>query len=279
MSLGTNFSLWSNEIIVRVLSPQSIEDVSQDYYYGLLEKALVNGNGSKYKLKVIDASNLTQGRSMQLLAENFLDVYWMGDSKIREDRFRAIKIPLMKGLLGYRVSIVKKDNLNELTSLSESQFKQKIACQGEHWPDTQILRHNQYVVNPVARYDLMFGMLSKGRCDYFPRAVFEGYGELAVAQQELKNITVLDDVILYYPFPIYFFVNKTNTELGNVIETGLEQMIDSGEFDEFIKTHNVTKHVFPLEKWQKKKIFQLSNPFLPDDTDINNSRYWLRPAK
>jgi hypothetical protein len=267
------------ETSVRVLGPQSIEDVSQDYFYRLLEKAIKLGNSKHMDLKIIDASSLTQGRTLHLLANNYLDVFWTGTSIEREDQFYAVKIPLMKGLLGYRVSIVKKKNLSNFIALSTKEFKQKIACQGTHWPDTKILKYNQYRVNPIGRYHAMFEMVSKNRCDYFPRAIFEGYGELKIAQKKFDNLAILDDVLLYYPFPIYFFVNKENTALGHIIENGLEQMIDSGEFDAFMKNHEVTKHAFPLKKWKSKRIFYLENPFLSEAVDIENARYWVTPPQ
>ena len=260
---------------LRVLGPQSSEDVSQDYFYKLLGRALSIGSPGKYELQIVDASSLTQGRTLHLLANDYIDVFWMGTSVDREQQFYAIKIPLMRGLLGYRVSIVQEEDLSNFKTLSSKLFKQKTACQGEHWPDSKILSYNKYTVLPVARFDVMFDMVSKGRCDYFPRALFEGYGELAIAQQRLDNLAMLDDIIIHYPFPIYFFVNKENAALGQLIEDGLEQMIDSGEFNSFMQNHEVTEHAFPLDKWQNKQIFKLENPLLPKSTDTSNARYWI----
>lgn len=264
---------------IRVLGPQSLEDVSQDYFYKLLDSALTIGSPEHFELEIVDASTLTQGRTLHLLANDYIDVFWMGTSVDREQQFHAIKIPLMRGLLGFRVSIVQEAKLATFKALTLEQFKKKSACQGEHWPDTKILSYNKFSVQPVAKYDAMFDMVSKGRCDYFPRAIFEGYGELAIAQQRLHNIAMLDDVILYYPFPIYFFVNKENAELGQMIEKGLEQMIDSGEFSAFMQNHEVTEHAFPLDKWHNKRILALDNPFLSEGTDTSNTRYWINSFK
>ena len=272
-------SISAEQSSVRVLGPQSKENVSHDYFYQLLERSIKLGSSKHIALKPLDATSLTQGRTLQLLAKKYLDVYWTGTTIEREKQFYAVKIPLMKGLLGYRVSIIKKPNLSTFTTISEKDFKQKIACQASHWPDTKILDYNQYKINPVVHYNVMFEMVSKNRCDYFPRAIFEGYGELEVAQKKFDDLIILDDVLLYYPFPIYFFVNKENAALGHIIENGLEQMIDSGELDTFMRNHYVTSHAFPMEKWKSKRIFHLENPFLPETTNIENSRYWIAPLK
>jgi len=84
-----------------------------------------------------------------------------------------------------------------------------------------------------------------------------------------------DETILYYPFPIYFFVKRKNKELKNQIEQGLEALIDSGEFETLLRKHPVTNHLYPLEKWKDKRIIKLTNPFLSEDTNIGDSRYWV----
>ncbi len=277
--LLTTTSISGAETSVRVLGPHSTEDVSQDYFFRLLKAAVKIGSSTHMNINAIDASNLTQARTLSFLENDYIDVLWMGTSIERENQFYAVKIPLMKGLLGYRVSIIKKQDLSSFVVLPIKDFKQKIACQGAHWPDTRILEHNQYRVNPIVHYNVMFEMVSKNRCDYFPRAIFEGYGELEIAQKKFDNLAMLDDILLYYPYPIYFFVNKENVALGQIIESGLEQMIDNGEFDTLMNNHEVTRHAFPLKKWESKRIFHLENPFLSATTDVENPRYWVLPLK
>ena len=275
LTLFSSYSYSSEVTLVRVLGQQSAEDVTQDYFYQLLGKALKAGSTDPYYTRLVDATSLTQGRSMQLLTDDIIDVYWMGTTIESENKFHAVKIPLMKGLLGYRVSILKKQNLSYFSQLNEAELKQKVACQGEHWPDTKILQANGYKVAAAGRYDAMFAMVNKGRCQYFPRAIFEGYGELAVAQKTFNDLVMLDDVLLHYPYPIYYFVNKKNIALSMAIEIGLEKLIDSGEFDSFMQNHKVTKYAFPLDKWKGKRIFQLNNPLLSKQTDPTNPRYWI----
>jgi hypothetical protein len=207
--LLTTLSISATENVIKVLGPRSSEDIIQSYYLELLEKALKIEKSKQLELKVAHFKNVTQGRTLQLLNGDSLDVFWTGTSIERERDFYAIKIPLMKGLLGYRVSIIREQDLLNFSTLSTEEFQQKIACQGAHWPDTKILDYNKYTVNPIVHYSAMFKMVSKKRCDYFPRAIFEGYSELAIVQKEFENLVMLDNILLYYPFPIYFLLIKT----------------------------------------------------------------------
>lgn len=262
---------------IRIVGPQSVEDVSQQYFYDLLELALEQNSSEKlnYNLKKMTFETLTHGRTIHLLAADMIDVFWTGTTPEREQQFIPIRIPLLRGLLGYRVSIVKKEHKNALAKMTVSELKQELACQGEHWPDTNILKHNGFSVLAVTRFDLMFKMLNADRCKYFPRALYEGYGELAVAQQSMPELTMLDSTILHYPFAIYFFVNLKNAALAQVIEQGLESAISNGDFHKFMMNHSLTEHLFPLSQWQEKHIITLDNPLLPANTDLTNKRYWI----
>lgn len=260
---------------VKILGPQSIEDVGQRYFSQLLSLALNQDNSHTYDIQPLILDSVTQGRSVQMLASKHVDVYWMGTSPQREEQFIAVKVPLMRGLLGYRIAIIHQDSLTDFKSLTKSQLQQKLACQGQHWPDTKILERNGFNVMPVAKYESMFSMVAKKRCDYFPRAIFEGYGELQVAQAHSPKLTIYDDVILYYPFPLYFFVRKDTPELAKDIKTGLEAMIDNGQFILYMQQHPITKHLFPIEKWKNKTIIPLTNPLISDKLDRENKRYWF----
>jgi len=84
-----------------------------------------------------------------------------------------------------------------------------------------------------------------------------------------------DKIMLYYPFPMYFFTSKNNLELARKIEDGLKMIIENGEFEKYIKAHETTKHLYPLDKWKDKTIYKLNNPILPKDTDFKNPKYWI----
>jgi hypothetical protein len=260
---------------IHVIGPQSSEDVGQGYFSQLLQLALDKANPNQYQVTPLMLNSVTQGRSVQMLASKHVDVYWMGTSAAREEKFSAIKVPLMRGLLGYRIAIIHKDSVTGFQSLSPLGLKRKVACQGQHWPDTKVLQHNNFNVMPVAKYESMFSMVAKKRCDYFPRAIFEGYGELKIAQSHSPELVIFDDIILKYPFPMYFFVRKSSHQLAQDIKSGLEKMIDTGEFMDFMEQSPITKHLFPIEKWKNRTIIQLTNPTISDNLNLQNERYWF----
>lgn len=82
----------------------------------------------------------------------------------------------------------------------------------------------------AAQSNLLIDMLASKRFDYFPRGLHEVYSEQKIAAE--KNIVVEDSIMLHYPVPIYFFVNKNNVALANRIERGLRIAMQDGSFDE-----------------------------------------------
>ena len=267
---------------VRIRAPQSELDASHDYFRSLIELALSKSvvDGKKLPLTQLTmAPYMVQWRALEeLRAGRLIDIYWAGTSIERERALRAIPIPLVKGLLGFRVFAIHNsrrpllENTNNLNDL-----KKLVFCQGAHWPDTDIMLSAGLSVQPSSVYENMFRQVVGRRCDAFPRGVHEGFSEVEARQELYSGLELYTDTILYYPFPMFFFVNKSNEVLAQRLQTGLERAISDGSFDNHLKTHPVTRHLFPLESWINSNYIKIENPFLPSTLDTADERYWITP--
>lgn len=104
----------------RILADSSKQDISTAYFRLLLEKALnetVEEYGA-YKL-VAMALPYSQDRSLQFLNDNILDVIHSVSNRKREQQFRAIKFPLLGGLMGKRMLFVHKDSLTDFSAIND----------------------------------------------------------------------------------------------------------------------------------------------------------------
>lgn len=266
---------------VRIIPPQSRSDASHHYFQHLLERALELTEVKYGPADVAFAPHvIEQGRAVENLNEGkWIDVYWMGTSIEREKSLTPIRIPLVKGLLGYRgfIMTARLQHSFDVVGDPASVLKSFSACQGMHWPDSDILEQGGFKVVRSARYDTLFSMLKRNRCDIFPRGVHEGPAEVAKQLTQSAGLNWVDHSLIYYPFPMYFFTSRSNSQLAERIREGLERMIDDGSFEDFMRHHEVTRHLFPLEQWPGKVAIRLANPELPADTDYLNSRYWVVP--
>ena len=266
---------------IKILKTQSEYDVRHDYYTSLLQKALIKGAKGREVPQLQETTFMTQGRAAyELNHGDLIDVFWMGTSVEREQQLRAIRVPLARGLIGYRRLIVHAEHRAQFESITKLEdLKNLTACQGHDWPDVDILRAAGMKVSTSPGFEVLYQQLAAKRCDYFPRGYFEANSELKERAQLYPQLQNHDSLILYYPYAIYFFVKKDNETLAQWIEQGLEKMIDEGELLDHMKNHPLTSHVFPLDTLNKsRRIIYISNPLLPADTNYSNSRYWFQPS-
>ncbi len=231
------------------------------------------------KLFQIEQVEITDKQLMNFesyLERGFFDVNYFGTSERLEQSFLPIRIPLFAGLLGHRVSIVKEKNLTLLRNADIKQLKALPLCQGSIWADSDILEHNGFSVLRVSHYEFILKMLDADRCVYFPRGIFEGEFELSVLKERFADFTLVDDPIIYYPFPAYLFVRKDDVELAQALQLGFERALADGSYRTLLEQHPLTHKLFPLKKWQNKRFIYLDNPNLPEKTPLDNPAYWLK---
>ncbi len=271
--------LWSAqasaEDVVRIQPSQSVDNTSYQYYVDLLQLVL-NSTAADYgpsRIVVLE-STLSQARGFNLLKKGQLDVYWAGTSFARERDYLAITIPLEGGLLGYRVPVIARNRVSEFAKITTvAQLQKMVACQGSQWPDSDILEHNGFLVERVISFSLMYSMLAQQRCDYFPRGINEAYAEVNIQGHE--ELMVYDKLILRYPLPMYFFVNKQNKPLAKRLTQGLSQLLANGKLADFLMHHPTTSAIFPLSRYQASQIFILDNPTLPEDFNNREHHDWI----
>ncbi|MGX9461390.1 hypothetical protein ACWXWU_09130 [Shewanella sp. A14] len=260
---------------VRIQPIQSPENTTYQYYYDLLQKilSLTTDEYGTANIVVLE-SPLSQSRAFNMLKADMLDVFWAATSVAREQKFKAIRVPLVGGLLGARVPVIARSRLAEFASISTAkQLQQLVACQGSQWPDSDILEYNGYRVERVISFQLIYSMLKQQRCDYFPRGLNEAYTEVRTKGNE--SLMVFDKLILHYPLPMYFFVSSHHPRLAQRITKGLDKMIATGQLHEFIQQHETTRNMFPLSRYSNSRIFNLTNPLLPPQTPLQRQALWI----
>jgi len=259
---------------IKVLQDSTNQDGSIDYFHTLLSQALdaTAKEFGDYSFVRISLP-YSQERSLHFLNErNRLDVMHTMTNSEREKTYRAVKVPLLKGLMGYRMLITNKRTLAKIQKITSGEsLKSLVACQGQHWPDSDILEYNGFQVARVVVFEAMYEMLSKGRCDYFPRGIHEAFSEYTTFIEQYPNLKLVKNVLLHYDAPVYFFVGKTNQYLAQRIETGLKRLDNTGRLDALLKTNSTTARIFPLEQWQGVSVIPLENP--KQDRLIDTSRF------
>lgn len=246
---------------VRITKQNESSAEHVDYFLGLLRLALQKTIVSHGAYRIDVAGPLsTQARNIARLHRGeSIDVIWTMTSAEREGLLQAIKFPLIKGLMGQRIFLIRKgeqgwfDGKHDLDSLQRLR-----AGQGSQWPDTQVLRANQVPVITASSYELLFPMLKSGRFDYFPRGLHEVSSELA----RHPTLALEKHLMLEYPAPMYFFVRPGNDRLAGRLLEGLQRAQKDGSFDRYFNSHPVTAQVFERVERSQRRVIHLRNPLL-----------------
>ena len=252
--------------------PEADGDRRDDYPVALLALVLQKAGGH-YK-PVPSSERWSQSRTLVHLAENRgVEVAWSMTSTAREEELLPVRIPIFKGLIGWRVALVRRGQEQIFANAHlPRDIDALVAGQGHDWPDTEILRSNGLPVVDSTSYDGLFRMLAGGRFDYFPRSVVEIAAEARVHRQILA---IEPNVVFRYPTAAYFFVNPRNTKLATEIRKGFERAIADGSFDVLFNAHfGDTLRALHLDK---RRVIELENPILPGGVPVHRKNLWYRP--
>jgi hypothetical protein len=250
--------------------PESAHDQRPLYPVRLLALA-ISKLDKPYRLKQSRAL-MTQTRALRMMGqENAPDIVWSMTTQERENAYIPIRIPIYKGLIGWRLFLIhagQQSTFDEINSLSGLQ--KLTAGQGHDWPDTYILNNSDIDVMSSSKYERLFEMLTKERFSFFPRSIIEIWDELSARPH--YNLAVEKGILLRYPAAIYYFVHKNNAQLATDIQRGLQLAIGDGSFEQMFLKHN--EWLIEKARLHERHIIDLPNPLLPPLTPVQNEALW-----
>lgn len=258
---------------VRFVSSQQYPDKKAFYFQDLLKLILdkTQAEYGPYKMEPVGIEMGQERTSLMLERAEYIDVTWRMTSLALEQKLQAIYVPLLKGVMGHRIFIIRQGEQAAFDAVtSVEQLKKMSAGQGYNWADSQILKHNGF--NLVEGYDVyLLKMLERKRFNYYPRALHEPW--LEIADNDLFEIE--QNLLLKYPSPIYFFVNRENQRLAKRLAAGMKIIVDSGEFEQFFQNHPMSQGVLERSRIHQRRVFELHNPLISPETKLCASFFVL----
>lgn len=223
-------------------------------------------------LEMNEARYLSALRMGQLV-----NVAWSSTSNEKEKELLPLRIPLRKGLLGYRIALIARDQQARIDRVQSVEDLRRLTVgQGIGWGDIRLYQAAGIKVTQ-ARYDHLFRMLTLGRFDLFPRGVSEVFAEFARHGADDPGLAIEKNLLIYYPWPYYFFFNRKDTALKQRVEHGIRMMMKDGSFDAIFKKYN--GKAIGLANLKGRRVIVLPNDLLPKETPLDDASLWLDPAK
>ncbi|MEA1674149.1 hypothetical protein [Nitrospirillum sp. BR 11163] len=265
-----------NDEVFTIIYPRATEsatDPRDEYPLGLLRLAL-DKVGVRYTIRP-SATVMEQARAAVALQQGTeVTLLWNGMSAKLERELRPIRIPLFRGVLGYRLFIINKAAQAKFSAVRTlDDLRRLTAGQALGWPDVDILQAAGLPVEAF-RYDLLFRLVGLNRIDYFPRGANEIFAEVAQRSLDVPDLAVESDLVLVYPFDSFFYTTKANEALAAAIEKGLLKAYEDGTFLKYFNDSPYIRQMLTEAHLDSRRRIELPNPLLSPETAALPDRFW-----
>ncbi|MDO3387269.1 transporter substrate-binding domain-containing protein [Gilvimarinus sp. SDUM040013] len=244
-----------------------------EYFLAMLALAFVKV-GQDYVLEPVSVDVITDSRNARNMGRGLYDVSWLHTNPDRESTLRPVRIPLFKGLTGWRLLLIQPKEVEKFRNITDiNQLRALRAGSGNDWPDTRILRANGFQVESSGSRDSLVKMLRAGRVDYMPRSVMEVWDEIELGKAD--GVLLEPTLALHYPSAFFFFVARSNQELAQIIEQGLELAIADGSFDKLFMQYYGES--IKLAELDKRQVIAIKNIPMIYNNSIKRKELWFHP--
>lgn len=195
------------------------------------------------------------------------------DNVINDTKLTYLPYPIYFGILGYRVCFIPKNQVDIMRNVKTfDAFKSYVHGQASGWRDIDILRQNGITVREAPEVANLYKMLDANRIDMFCRGINEILNE-TTHYGHLTNVDLDHSFALYYPLPIFYYINAENKALYERINEGLRLAYESGAMKALWKKHfyDSIEHA----ELRKRTIFYLKNSYT-DNIPFNFEKYIYR---
>jgi hypothetical protein len=247
------------------------------FHYELLDQVLQRtvGDYGAYSMQPYTAP-ISSARGHQEAVRGELLNLLISDAghKIIDEGMIPIPFPLDKGLLGYRVSLIRKENQAKIDQVKTLDDLRALKVgQGGGWGDVKIFEHNRVPIELSSTYEGVFAMLMRGRFDLFPRGATEVVQEMAAYGPQYPDLTIERHLLIKYPYAQFFYVSKSSPHLAKRLADGLEKMRRDGSFDALFNKHFArTLGTLGLPE---RTVIELENPYLPAWVPVQRKGLWF----
>ena len=187
-----------------------------------------------------------------------------GNAKLANEKKTLIPLPLMKGLLGYRILIIRAEDKEKFSAIASAHQLQKLRMGiPSTWADAELFRHNGYRVEEKGSFDDLFERLQNNEFDYVTFGANEVTGVFSERAAASGKLIIESSIVVFYPFPLVFYVNPDNEILAERVARGLQAISNNGVLDGIFNRYfdaDLTAVDLP-----SRTMISLKNPMLPGE--------------
>lgn len=162
---------------------------------------------------------------------------WEGEF-LNEENIIKIRHPILKGLLGMRSLVIRKEDIAKFEKVNSVQdLKRFRAGQGKSWYDVSILQNQGIQVVPSTVFQNLAPMLVAKRFEFLPLSILEAQAAVDSFEHPSRKIAISDDLALFYPLPIHLCISKSAPDLAQRLDVGVARTVADGSLEQLFSAH------------------------------------------
>lgn len=235
---------------------------SRQLYEQQVLQAALSAAGVKTSIDV-DERNLSISEEASVFSKQLFDVFAtvQGNPKLNAENKILIAKPIMQGLLGQRLLIIRKTDSARFDAIKQTDEMKKMRSGiPTGWADVTLFKANQYNTVEIGNFETIFQYLVNNDFDYLALGANEIEQVYQQADLEKLDLTIAPTLMLRYNFPVVFYVNPNNPELAKHLNTGLELIINNGTLKTMFDQH--FGHLYSRLHLADRISFELNNPLI-----------------
>lgn len=259
---------------------QSSEGLDNSYFWRVLRAALDHAGPAYGRYRLEAGPPMPALRQIRALARAgtplTIGLFTANAGLSRE--LVPVRIPVDRGLLGYRVLLVRDGDLDRFAGISSlAELRPLRFGLMPTWDDGPVMRAAGLTVAPGESYEGLFRMLAAGRFDAFSRGVPEILAEYDRARRQVPGLAVEPHLLLHYPLPVYFWFSpdEAGRRRAARVEAGLRAMQADGSLRKMFEAEYAALET--RLDLSRRKVIELPNPLLDGRDPLGEAGLWFRP--
>lgn len=258
----------------------SREDTRDRYTLRLLTAAL-DASAARYGPYLLRKAKLGMERDRllrEMVKGEMVNLSAQITSQEWERELVPVRIPVDKGLAGYRISLIDGRRQPQFSTIRTlEQLKRIPLGAGRQWSSATVFQRAGFNVVLGNSTPGLHSMLAADRFPHFPRGMEEALYERTQYIHAFPYLAVEESFVIYMPLPRYFFLAPGQPRLAERLEYGLHALLADGRFDRIF--HEFYDGVIEQIGLRKRRVFRLDNPTLSPQTPLSRKNYWYDPLE
>jgi hypothetical protein len=189
-----------------------------------------------------------------------------------------VRIPVDKGLAGYRISLIDGRRQAQFSAIQTlEQLKRIPLGAGRQWSSAAAFQRTGFTVVVGNTTAGLHSMLAADRFMHFPRGMEEALYERDQYIHAFSYLALETSFAIHVPLPRYFFVTPGQPRLAERLEYGLHALMADGRFDRIF--HEFFDAVIEQAGLRRRRVFRVDNPTLSPQTPLSHKAYWYDPLE